>query len=138
VRTGTLTLRRPSTGSAGAAAPARAGQLGDHDLQRRCGQRLAPKRRLCGGQGHRQVHQQLRRRRIATGRVGDRLRVGSPAVDPATDLGAKAVAAYAERQGVDVETLRAGHRARTHRGSKSGRPCWRSPVAGGVTTMPIS
>ena len=61
---------------------------------------------LRGGEGHRQVHRQLCRHGVAARRAGHpRSSSVLPQLTPATDLGAKAVAAYAELQGVDVETF---------------------------------
>ena len=51
-----------------------------------------------------------------------------PQLTPATDLGAKAVAAYAERQGVDVDTFVRSSGPRSAR-SKSASRYWRSPAA---------
>ena len=73
-----------------------------------------------------------------------------PGLTPSTELGAKAVAAYAERQGVDVEDVRSIHAARPHRGAgrkvRVGDRHWRAagpprihalrrgPVAVGLST----
>jgi NAD(P)-dependent dehydrogenase (short-subunit alcohol dehydrogenase family) len=57
-----------------------------------------------------------------------------PQLTPATELGAPHVAAYAEREGVDVDTFRKSLGTRSPR-SKSESPYWRSPPADGWTTM---
>jgi hypothetical protein len=50
------------------------------------------------------MHRELCGRGVGTCRPGDQLRVrAAPQLTPTTDLGAVAVAAYAERQGVDVD-----------------------------------
>ena len=57
-----------------------------------------------------------------------------PRLTPATELGAKAVAAYAERQGVDVDTFVQAGGTRAHRGASRPSRYWRSPPAHTGTT----
>lgn len=95
--------RKRFTGRAARCSALAGRQLGNPDVQRRRGQRVATVRWLRRRQGDREVHRQLRGGGVGPGRPGDHLRLGAAADDAVTDLDAEA--AYAERQGVDVGTF---------------------------------
>ena len=87
-----------------------------------------------GRQGDRQVHRQLRRRGVGPGRPRDHLRARAAAAHGGHRPGGGG-AAYAERQGVDVDTF--ARRPDPHLlPSRSARRCWRSPVAIPGSTVP--